>query len=78
MCRGFFLVLNLLPYRSKNLDWEKIIWALLIGLMIIMMLPRAKEMMRQSKDTESGDWSSVLLPIAMVVGFVALLIMLVR
>jgi hypothetical protein len=59
-------------------DWQKIIWAILIGMMIIFLLPRAKAMLSESKQAEPGAWSSAILPLAMVAGFVVLLIMMVR
>lgn len=60
------------------MDWQKIIWAILIGMMIIFLLPRAKAMLSESKQAEPGAWSSAILPLAMVAGFVVLLIMMVR
>jgi hypothetical protein len=63
---------------EENMDWQKIIWAILIGAMIIMLLPRAKAMFAESKKADPGAWSSALLPLALVVGFVILLIISVR
>jgi hypothetical protein len=59
------------------MDWMQIGWALLLGAMIVFIFPRAKQMMTNSPKAEPGDWQSVLLPIAAVIGFVILLIMLV-
>ncbi|MCU7931392.1 MAG: hypothetical protein KZQ90_11375 [Candidatus Thiodiazotropha sp. (ex Codakia rugifera)] len=59
------------------MDWSKIIWAVLLGAMILFLWPRAKHMLKNSPRAEQGDWQSVLLPIAFVVGFVILLIMMV-
>jgi len=59
------------------MDWTKIIWAVLLGAMIIFLWPRAKYMLKHSPKAESGDWQAVLLPLVLVAGFVALLIMLV-
>jgi hypothetical protein len=60
------------------MDWQKIIWAMLIGMMIILLLPRAKAMLSQSRQAEPGAWSSAIIPLALVAGFVALLIMMAR
>ncbi|MCM8857671.1 MAG: hypothetical protein LC541_17830 [Candidatus Thiodiazotropha sp.] len=59
------------------MDWSKIIWAVLLGAMILFLWPRAKHMLKNSPKAEQGDWQAVLLPIAFVVGFVILLIMMV-
>jgi hypothetical protein len=59
------------------MDWMKIIWAIAIGGMILLLWPRAKHMIKHSPKAEKGDWQAVILPLAAVVGFVILLIMLV-
>jgi hypothetical protein len=59
------------------MDWMEIGMAILLGMMIIMLLPRAKAMLTQSPKAEPGDWQGAILPILLVVGFVILLIMLV-
>ncbi|MCP4127084.1 MAG: hypothetical protein GY753_08490 [Gammaproteobacteria bacterium] len=59
------------------MDWTQIGFAVLLGAMIIFMYPRVKHSMENSPKAESGDWTSALLPILAVVGFVILLIMLV-
>jgi hypothetical protein len=59
------------------MEWEKIIWALLLLAMILLLWPRAKQMMAASQAAER-DWPGVLLPILGVIGFVLLLVMLIR
>ncbi len=59
------------------MDWTKIIWALLLGAMILFLWPRAKQMLKHSPKAQKGDWQAVLLPLAFVVGFVVLLILMV-
>jgi len=59
------------------MDWTKIIWAIVILAMIFVVWPRAKQMMQDSPKAQAGDWQAVVLPLAAVVGFVILLIMLV-
>lgn len=60
------------------MDWEQIGWALLIGAMILVMLPRAKQMLRHSPEAPPGAWQTVALVLLAVIGFVALLVMMVR
>lgn len=52
-------------------------YAILLGMMIIVIYPRVKHAMNNNPKAENGDWTSALLPILAVVGFVVLLIMLV-
>ncbi|MCU7916354.1 MAG: hypothetical protein KZQ65_10790 [Candidatus Thiodiazotropha sp. (ex Gloverina cf. vestifex)] len=59
------------------MDWTKIIWAVAIVAMILVLWPRAKQMMKDTPKAEKGDWQAVVLPLAFVAGFVILLIMLV-
>lgn len=60
------------------MDWMKIAWAILIGMMIIWLFPRAKEMLKHSPKATSDDWRGFIMPIVLVVGFVVLLVMSVR
>ncbi len=60
------------------MDWMKWGSALLIGAMIVFLLPRAKQMMAQSREATSADWKGLLVPLAAVVGFIVLLILSVR
>jgi hypothetical protein len=59
------------------MDWVKITSAILIIGWIIFMWPRAKYWLKNSPKAEKGDWQAAILPLAAVVGFVVLLIMLV-
>ena len=59
------------------MDWMKIGSALLIGLMLVVLFPRAKQMLKESPKGSSADWRAFLIPIALVAGFVVLLIMIV-
>ena len=59
------------------MDWMKIGSAILLGAMIMFLWPRAKQMMKESRKAEAGEWQSVLLPILAVAGFVVLLVMMV-
>ena len=60
------------------MDWMKIGSAIFIGAMILFLWPRAKQMMKESRKAEAGEWTSVLLIFAAVAGFVVLLVMMVR
>ena len=51
--------------------------AVFLILMLVFLFPRAKHMFKNSPKAESGDWQAALIPIIGVIGFVALLIMLV-
>ncbi len=57
--------------------WMKVVSAIFLGLMIVVLLPRAKAMLENSPKPEVGDWRGALLPIAGVIVFVVLLMALV-
>ena len=59
------------------MEWVKIISAVLIVGWIIYIWPRAKYWLQNSPKAQKGDWQAAILPLAAVVGFVILLIMLV-
>jgi hypothetical protein len=59
------------------MDWMKILWAVALGGMILLLWPQAKRMLKESPKAERGDWQAVVVPLALVVGFVVLLILLV-
>lgn len=55
--------------------WMKIGSALLLGAMLVMLWPRARTMMRESPKGSADDWRGALVPLALVIGFVVLLIL---
>ena len=57
--------------------WMKIGSAILLGTMLLLIFPQVKNMVENSPKAEEGDWSSFILPLALVAGFVALLMWLV-
>ncbi len=59
------------------MDWMKIGSAILLGTMIVFLWPRAKQMLKETRKAEAGEWQSAILPILAVMGFVALLVMMV-
>ena len=56
------------------MDWTKIAIAIFCGIMVIALLPVARHMYKESPEAKPGDWGSVLVPIMLVIAFVALLI----
>jgi hypothetical protein len=59
------------------MDWMQIVWAIGIGGIILFLWPNAKRMLTASPKAQKGDWQAVVIPLAFVVGFVALLILMV-
>lgn len=57
--------------------WEKVVAVILVAGLIIFIFPGIKAQMARSKAVDKPDWAGALLPIAVVVGFVLLLISLV-
>ena len=51
--------------------------AVLLALMLVLLFPRAKQMLANSRPAEPGDWRAFLLPLVAVVLFVLLLMKLV-
>ena len=54
-----------------------IVSALLLVAMLVLLAPRGKQMLQESRPAEPGDWRAFLLPLAAVVAFVMLLMKLV-
>ena len=59
------------------MDWMKISSAIFLLLLLFLLLPRAKQMLTNSPKAESGDWQAAIIPLIGVIGFIALLVMLV-
>ena len=62
---------------SGGMDWMKILSAVALGLMILYLLPRAKQMMQMSAEVENKDWMGFLIPIVGVILFIVFLVSLV-
>jgi len=60
------------------MDWIQITSAIFLGAMVIFLFPRAKHAIANSPKAEKGDWMSFIIPIAAVIGFIILLIMMVQ
>ncbi|MEJ1355878.1 MAG: hypothetical protein RPU52_13315 [Candidatus Sedimenticola sp. (ex Thyasira tokunagai)] len=57
------------------MDWMKIGSALLLVMFIVMLWPRAKEMLTNSPKAEKGQWQAAILPVLGVIAFVIFLMM---
>lgn len=55
------------------MDWMKIASAVALGLMILVLAPRAKEMLANTPKGSASDWQAALLPLLVVLGVVAFL-----
>lgn len=53
--------------------WMKIGSAVLMGMMLVFLFPRAKQMLQDGPKGTSQEWISALIPLVLVVGFVVLL-----
>ncbi len=56
--------------------WEKILLGVLVLLVLLWFRPGMKQAFSERRDASREEWMSVLIPIALVAGFVVLLIML--
>ncbi|MFM1890977.1 MAG: hypothetical protein RLZ44_54 [Pseudomonadota bacterium] len=59
-------------------DWMKILTAGALIMMIVVIYPAFKWWTKNGPKAEKGDWNAALLPLAAVVGFILLLIAMVR
>jgi archaellum biogenesis protein FlaJ (TadC family) len=53
--------------------WMKIGSAVLMGVMLVFLFPRAKQMLQEGPKGSSQEWVSALIPLALVIGFVVFL-----
>jgi di/tricarboxylate transporter len=56
--------------------WEKILLGVLVVLVLLWFRPGIKTMFKERRKASQQEWLSVLIPIALVAAFVAVLIML--
>ena len=59
------------------MDWTKIGTAVLLVAMLIFIFPRMRHAVKHSPKGTSKDWMGFIIPLAAVIGFVILLIMMV-
>ncbi len=57
--------------------WLKIGSALLLGMMLLIIWPRARIMIKESPKGTAQEWKSALIPLLLVAGFILLLILMV-
>ena len=57
--------------------WEKLLLGALVVLVLLWFRPGLKAAFKERRSASREEWMSVLVPIALVAGFVVLLIMLV-
>ena len=62
-----------LRFGTRTLDWMTIGSALLVGLMLVLVMPRARQMLKESPKGSPKDWMDALLPLGAVALFVILL-----
>lgn len=58
--------------------WEQILLGIGAVVLVFLFWPGVKRAMQQSREAENPDWSGVLVPVVVVIGFVILLILLAR
>jgi len=58
--------------------WLKILTAVVLGYMALRLWPAANHMLKHGPKGTSDDWRGALFPLALVIAFVVLLILLVR
>lgn len=56
--------------------WEKILLGVLVVLVLLWFRPGMKQAFTERREASREEWMSVLIPIALVAGFVILLIVL--
>ncbi|HSH43322.1 MAG TPA: hypothetical protein VK973_14460 [Arenicellales bacterium] len=54
--------------------WELLILGALVILLLFLFRPGLKQAFKQSQEAENKDWMAVLIPLAAVAAFVALLL----
>lgn len=54
-----------------------IVAAILLGMMVIFLLPRAKQMLKESPKASYNEWLNALIPIALVALFIVILMQMV-
>ena len=55
------------------MDWMKIASAVALGLMLLFLAPRAKEILANTPKGSGSDWQAAILPLLIVIGLVAFL-----
>ncbi len=58
--------------------WLQIASAAFVVLLLVFLYPAAKHWMQNGPKAKKGDWQAAVIPLLLVVGFVILLIAMVR
>jgi len=58
--------------------WEMVLIGVVVLVALLWLGPGIKNMLEESRQAEQRDWPGALIPIAVVVAFVVLLIMMAR
>lgn len=58
--------------------WMQIIWGIVLVMLLWRMWPAYKHWSENGPKGDQSDWKAAALPLAAVVGFVVLLVMMVR
>ncbi len=56
------------------MDWMKIATAMMLVMMLVFLFPRVRHMVKNSPKGSASDWMSAIIPLVLVIGFVAFLI----
>ena len=56
--------------------WEKLLLGVMVLLVLLWFRPGIKAAFKERRDASRDEWMGVLIPVALVAGFVVLLIML--
>ncbi len=56
------------------MDWMKIFSAIFIILMLVYLIPRAKQMLKHSPKASNNDLVAIAIPLILVVAFIFILI----
>ena len=54
--------------------WMKIGYAVLLGMMVFLLYPRAKHMLKHGPKAYGDDWRAVLIPLVLLVLFLIFLV----
>ncbi|MDH3715670.1 MAG: hypothetical protein OET44_17680 [Gammaproteobacteria bacterium] len=60
------------------MDWTKLIWAAALIMMAVVLFPAARHWLKHGPRGTSDDWKAAIIPLVLVIGFVFLLITMVR
>ncbi len=60
------------------MEWTKWVWAIALIGMAVLLFPAAKHWLKHGPRGSASDWRAAIIPLALVFGFVFLLIYMVR